>query len=64
MLAAVATALAGSVAAGIALRRMMPVQVVCGFDFRGSLRFSWLAPGPPWRRVLACLFGIEGDSFP
>ncbi len=33
----------------VALLRMLAID--CGFDFSGSFRFSWLAPGPPSRSV-------------
>ena len=31
----------------------------CGFDFRGCLRFSWLAPGPPIRLAFGCFSGMR-----
>lgn len=45
-------------ALGIALLRVVAIQPACGFDFRGSLRFSWLAPGPPIRLVFGCFLGM------
>jgi hypothetical protein len=34
-----------------------------GFDFPGAFRFSWLAPGPPARRVSGCFLGMMRLAF-